>query len=85
MYLNYNSNIAYDDQFLNYNGGISISTIGIGISTAVGAPLLSVASQSNDSNSTIIGLISIDNTPTANVSFSLIENSPIASVSIEYI
>jgi hypothetical protein len=98
VFLTYNTDLSYNSNFLTYDGNVRVTISGISNPFEIGNIIVSTLSASNDSNSTVVGLISLDITPSgevvfisnqpdsvANVSIAVISNSPNANIVVEYI
>ena len=80
MALTYNSNSSYDNPSLTYEGNIGIFIPGIANQVQIGELFVRLVSNSDDSNSTIIGIATLDFAPTGEIQFARISTGPMASI-----
>jgi hypothetical protein len=83
MSLLYNASLSYNAPSITFNGNIGVSPSSIINLIEIGTPTIGFTTVSDNSNSTTIGVISLDFAPTGQISLEVLGTSRTATVSLQ--
>ena len=85
MSLLYNASVSYNALSIAFNGNIGISPSSVINLIEIGTPTIGFTTVSDNSNSTTIGVISLDFAPTGQISLEVLGTSRTSTVSLQQV
>lgn len=85
MSLLYNASLSYNALSITFDGNIGVSPSSIINLIEIGTPTIGFTTASDNSNSTTIGVISLDFAPTGQISLEVLGTSRASTVSLQQV
>lgn len=85
MSLLYNVSLSYNAPSIMFNGNIGVSPSSIINLIEIGTPTIVFTTASDNSNSTTIGVISLDFAPTGQISLEVLGTSRTSTISLQQV